>query len=179
MNAGDLALTAGETVANFVAGRLAASGWSAIVTRLRTRQQGESQGGPADARGLAYAAFRRSAIDYRTTLTVLAAAPPRLVGALWSVPLHLRLTHRAPVVASELLDHFLSVATVGQTSTIEAAEEVMSSLSAASDAYASSVGKRRNRRSATLQTALTHADAALADFTVRVREDLGYGRTNS
>ncbi|NMM29688.1 MAG: hypothetical protein HHJ10_01210 [Cellulomonas sp.] len=170
-----------QSVTDLVAGRLAVGGWNALLARLKTDRHDQSRGGSVEERKEAYALFRRSAIEFRTSLAVLIAAPPRLVGALWSVPLHLRMLHRMPDDSSRLLDDFLAVHTVGRLPAIEAAEELLTRISAAVHDYSGHEDDRHAKRNGKTGVDLSPIDEALADFTLAVRRDLGFGdaRTQS
>ena len=135
MSGAEFALNTTQAVANFFAGRLAASGWNVVVDRLKSGRRTESLGGSKDERKEAYSQLRWSVIEFRTFLAVLSAAPPRLVGALWSVPLHLRVIHRMPDLSSELLDRLLAVHTVGRLPAIEAADTTLTRIASAVDVY--------------------------------------------
>jgi hypothetical protein len=171
----EFALNTTQAVTNFIAGRLAASGWSAVVARLKAGRGTESLGGSTEDRQEAYAQLRRSVIEFRTALAVLAATTPRRAGALWMVPLHLRLIRRIPDLSSELLDRLLAVHTVGRLAAIEAADSLLTSLASAVDVYSETSGDRRARLEGKMDVALVKVDGALADFTMAVRRDLGFG----
>jgi hypothetical protein len=181
MSGGEIVFNATQSVTNLVFGRVVTSGWNAIVDRLVARRRTESVGGSTEQRQEAYSQFRRSAVTFRTSLAGLAATPPKFVGALWSVPLHLRLLHGMPDLSSALLDNFLAVHTVGRLPAIEAADTLLTRLSSAVDAFAASTGDTTSRQGGKVGVELSKVDEALADFTVAVRRDLGFGdvRTQS
>ena len=175
----DLTSSVSETLAKFWVERLSAIGLAALVTGLKSRHgEGDAAaGGPHEERRIAYAGFRRAVVEFRTSLSVLSMAPLRLVGALWTLPIHLRAMNRTPVIAARMLDSFLEVTLVGQQSTIEAAEEVLVALSSAVDTYSATSGRRRDAGRQEVADALGKLDVALAEFTLAVRRDLGYGAT--
>lgn len=175
MSGAEFALNTTQTVTNFIAGRLAATGWNAVVTRLKTGRRTESLGGSTDQRHEAYAQLRWSVIEYRTSIATLAASTPRLVGALWSVPLYLRLLHRMPDLSSKVLDRLLAVHTVGRPPAIEAADALLLRLASAADVYSDTASDQPCSRVGKVGVELAKVDEALADFTVAVRVDLGFG----
>lgn len=181
MSGAEIAFNATQSVTNLVVGRVVTSGWNAIVDRLRASRRTESLGGSPEDRQEAYAQLRRSVIEFRTALAVLAATTPQRVGAIWMVPLHLRLIRRIPDLSSELLDRLLAVHTVGRLPAIEAADSLLTSLASAVDVYSETSGDRRARLEGKVDAALVKVDEALADFTMAVRRDLGFGdvRTQS
>jgi hypothetical protein len=175
VSSGEIAWGTAQSVANFIAGRLAASGWRAVVARLKVGPRTESLGGSTDQRQEAYSQLRRSVIEYRTSIAILTASPPRLVGALWSVPLYLRLLHRIPDLSSEVLNRLLAVHTVGRGPAIEAADTLMIRLASAASVYSDTTGDQPGKRVEKVDVELAKVDEALADFTVAVRVDLGFG----
>jgi hypothetical protein len=175
MSGAEFALNTTQTVTNFIAGRLAATGWNAVVARLKVGRRTESLGGSTDQRQEAYSQLRWSVIEYRTSIATLTASPPRLVGALWSVPLYLRMLHRIPDLSSEVLDRLLAVHTVGRLPAIEAADALLITLASAADVYSDTTGNQPGKRVERVGVELAKVDEALADFTVAVRGDLGFG----
>jgi len=177
MSSGEIAWGTAQSVANFIAGRLAASGWNVVVARLKSGGRTESLGGAKEERQEAYSRLRWSVIEFRTSIATLTASPPRLVGALWSVPLYLRMLHRMPDLSSELLDRLLAVHTVGRLPAIEAADTLLTRLATAVDVYLETSGDRHAGQDGKVKVGveLAKVDEALADFTVAVRGDLGFG----
>ena len=175
MSGGEIIFNATQSVTNLVFGRVVTGGWNAVAARLRARRRNEGLGGSIDDRQEAYAQLRRSVVEFRTALAVLAATTPRSVGAVWTVPLHLRLIRRIPDLSSELLDRLLAVHTVGRLPAIEAADSLLTSLASAVDVYSETSGDRRARLEGKVNAALADVDVSLADFTVAVRRDLGFG----
>lgn len=77
----EIVFNATQSVTNLVFGRVVTSGWNAVAARLRARRRSEGLGGSTDDRQEAYAQLRRSVIEFRTALAVLAATTPGRVGA--------------------------------------------------------------------------------------------------
>jgi hypothetical protein len=175
----DLASWASETLTKPWIERLSAIGLAAIVARFKAKQGSAdaTAGGPHEERRIAYKDFRRAVIEFRTTLSVLSMAPLRLVGALWTLPIHLRAMNRTPAITARILDSFLEVHAVGQKPTIQAAEDVLTALSSAVDAYSATSARRRGHGNKDVSDGLSNVDVALADFALTVRQDLGYGAT--
>jgi hypothetical protein len=175
----DLVSAASEALTNFWVERLSAIGLAALVARLKAKQGSAdaTAGGPHEERRIAYKDFRHAVVEFRTSLSVLSMAPLRLVGALWTLPIHLRAMNRTPAITVRILDSFLEVNAVGQKPTIQAAEDVLTALSSAVDAYSATSARRRGEGNKEVADALSNVDVALADFALAIRQDLGYGAT--
>lgn len=170
-------MAATETLTKFWVERLSAIGFAALVARLKARQSNgdPAAGGPHEERRIAYADFRWAVVEFRTSLSVLSLAPLRFVGALWTLPIHLRAINRTPALTARMLDSFLEINAVGQKPTIDAAGEVLMALSSAVDTYSATSGRRRVAGRPQVADALGKLDVALAEFTLAVRQDLDYG----
>jgi hypothetical protein len=161
--------------------RLAAVGTDFLVARVRDRRErpedGETVGASAQDRRAAYEDFRRACVQLRVSLGVLVAGPPRIVGALWTYPVHLRLLNRSPAEAARVMDTFLTVELVGRPEAIGASEQTLQALNAVIAAYArgnSERGTARGVRQRELSDLFETLDQSLVDLTFAVRKDLGY-----
>jgi hypothetical protein len=175
MSGAEIVVGVTQPVISAVVGRVTSSWLNVLAAHRKAGRQGESPGGSPEQRQEAYSQLRRSVIKYRTCIATLTASPPRLVGALWSVPLYLRLLHRIPDLSSEVLDHLLAVHTVGRLPAIEAADALLITLASAAEVYSDTAGNQPGRRVDKVGVELSKVDEALAEFTVAVRVDLGFG----
>jgi len=175
----DLTAWASETLVKFWVERLSAIGLGTLVARLKSLQGKDdaTAGGPPEERRIAYADFRRAVVEFRTSVSVLSMVPLRFAGALWTLPIHLRVINRTPAITVRMLDSFLEINAVGQKPTIDAAGEVLAALSSAVDTYAATSARRRAAGRTEVGEAIGKLDVALAEFTLAVRRDLGYAAT--
>jgi hypothetical protein len=155
------------------------SGFSERFQRLRTRRDREPRGADDAVRLSAYMGMAAAVAEFRVLLGHLVGNRPSLiVGALWSVPLHLNHLRRLSPATAEVQRAFLGVEIAGRLAVIGAAEELLVSIVDVNSKFQAHgwVASRPHRRQPIVDEALSAMDDPTVRFCMAARVDLGYSQ---
>jgi hypothetical protein len=126
---------------------------------------------PYEVRAAAYANLRRATVQLRVDLAVLATGPT-FRGALWTVPVQLRLLRLLPDRMGKALDAVVEIEGVGSDETIDLAEQLALRIGEATSAFPSGRRAERAAMKPTYEAGLAALDQALVAFVEGCRIDL-------